>query len=190
MGPWRRYFDRSPHAAVLASHMEEHGVRFSEFDWNKECFAADIVHFHWPNEFFTAETREQRRTVWRRLLCLAAYRAKGGVLIWTVHNLWPHDQPRHNSLQLQLFFFLLSGVIFLTRMSRELACQEHPALEKSPSRSSARSRTNLCSSRKAASRPFQRPSQFVSAVSDRYGHIRTCLLSLPQCGQLRRVKPP
>jgi beta-1,4-mannosyltransferase len=132
MWPWRRNFEVSPHTGLLASHMEEHGVRFFEFSWNRQSLEADIVHFHWPNEFFSVENRKQRWVVWRRLLWLAAYRAKGGVLIWTVHNLWPHDRPRRHSRRLQFFLSLLSGVIFFNRMSRELACQEHPALEKKP----------------------------------------------------------
>ncbi len=128
MWPHRSNFDLNPYTALLALGLERRNVEVIEFGWDRRSFGADIVHFHWPNEFFNLPRMRLRIRVWKELLWLAAFRAKGGHLVWTVHNVWPHDRPKQYSLQLRAFLRLVDGVIFLNHTSRDAASTEHRAL--------------------------------------------------------------
>ena len=55
----------------------------------------DFVHLHWPSFLYAAPTR--RETLLRFLrfaLILALLRACGRRIVWTAHNLYPHDASR------------------------------------------------------------------------------------------------
>ena len=128
MWPYRMNFDLNPYTTLLAGHLEHHDVEVIEFGWDWRSFCADIVHFHWPNEFFSAPTIRLQMQVWKKLLWLAAFRVKGGHFVWTVHNVWPHDQLKQYSLRLRAFLTLVNGVIFLNHSSKDIASTELAAL--------------------------------------------------------------
>jgi beta-1,4-mannosyltransferase len=70
---------------------------------------ADIVHLQWPEEFYrwtTAGGPERRAE--RLLSGLDAYRARGSRVVWTVHNVVPHDQ------QLELDRKVYEGIVART----------------------------------------------------------------------------
>jgi len=54
----------------------------------------DVVHLHWPERVFGQVGRSPSRaaTMAVRLAVLLAARARGSRVVWTVHNLAPHDQ--------------------------------------------------------------------------------------------------
>lgn len=83
----------------------------------------DICHLHFP-EYAAMADRPIRRAAdvglfFGKLLLLKLFGVK---LIWTVHNLYPHDLLPRRSMRLFYFvlFQLLDGLIFLSRSSRTL----------------------------------------------------------------------
>lgn len=74
------------------------GVEVAEVDWSgtrllKNIRKGDFVHLHWPS--FLYEPRGPGMSSWAYLAKFAAFllliRLRGGRLIWTAHNLFPHD---------------------------------------------------------------------------------------------------
>jgi beta-1,4-mannosyltransferase len=128
MWPHRKNFDVNPYTALLADPMQRCNVEVIEFGWNLRSFFSDVVHFHWPNDFFNTPTVQRQIQVWKNLLWLAMFRAKGGHVVWTVHNAWPHDQSKRRSLQLRTFLALIDGIIFLNRTSKDIVLAEYAIL--------------------------------------------------------------
>lgn len=91
---------------------------------------ADIVHVHWPEDF---ATRASRVAAFSRatsvLLVLYWFYVRGSKIVWTVHNIRPHEN-RYPALQ-RFFYWqlsrIVSGLVFLTKASRSdfsnLQCQ-------------------------------------------------------------------
>jgi len=48
----------------------------------------DVFHLHWANAFLL---RSKREAYWRYLLCLKAIKLLGYKLVWTAHNVLPHE---------------------------------------------------------------------------------------------------
>lgn len=60
----------------------------------KEAGHIRYFHFHWPS-FFYAHRNDSRKTLKyfsRFLLFLAAIKLRGAHILWTAHNLYPHDK--------------------------------------------------------------------------------------------------
>jgi glycosyltransferase involved in cell wall biosynthesis len=59
--------------------------------------AGDVIHFHWPS-FLYYDEHSTLNTLWgltRFFLLYSIIRMRGGRVIWTAHNLYPHDGGRH-----------------------------------------------------------------------------------------------
>lgn len=59
-----------------------------------QAIRADVVHLHWPEAFYRwmgLDAIELR--IQRFLAALDAYKAAGSKVVWTIHNLAPHDHP-------------------------------------------------------------------------------------------------
>ena len=134
MWPYRINYDLNPYTALLSDSMARYGVEVIEFGWDWRSFRSHVVHFHWPNNFFfTAPSLQLRMQAWKQLIWLAAFRVKGGHLVWTAHNIWPHDRLRRYSLRLWMFLLLIDGVIYLNRASKNIALVQHPLLKRKKS---------------------------------------------------------
>ena len=93
--------DRSnPYASLLARAMESHGVRsvagFRENltpDWlrsHRDSF--DVLHLHWPSGLYHgANFEETTRRCAAMIDALFLARSLGYKVVWTMHNLYPHD---------------------------------------------------------------------------------------------------
>ncbi len=91
--------------------------------------SADICHLHWP-EYAAIDKNPVRRTInsclfFFRLCLLKACRAK---LVWTVHNLHPHDvaPSRYIRSFYYLMFRFMDGLIFLTHESQKACYRQYP----------------------------------------------------------------
>lgn len=95
-----------------------------------------VVHLHWPEQFLN-ESRAPAawRGLAKLLLTIAICRARRLTLVWTAHNLDPHERlrPRSIALYRKLFPKVLDGVVFLTRASQEYVHEQVPALREVPS---------------------------------------------------------
>ncbi|MEO7652275.1 MAG: glycosyltransferase, partial [Bryobacteraceae bacterium] len=90
----------NPYAGLLARAMEGHGVRsvpgFRENltpEWlraNRDKF--DILHLHWPWGLYTGATLEETVNRCSAMIdALFLARTLGYKVVWTMHNLYPHD---------------------------------------------------------------------------------------------------
>lgn len=66
----------------------------------------DILHIHWPEAFYRWSgigTLEERKT--RFIESVKNYKTKGVKLVWTIHNLHPHENP-NSKLDHEVYQFL------------------------------------------------------------------------------------
>ena len=105
----------------------------------------DIIHVHWPDSFilgFNAKTAIERYRLIRKqikrlknlLRQLKQCKANGTKLVWTVHNIKPHEKgnPIISKYFWWRFLKLVDGLIFLSKTSQAIAMQERPELRRFP----------------------------------------------------------
>jgi len=94
---------------------------------------ADVLHVHWPDHFVNRRTiAESLRGAVKLLLCSALMRLRGRAVVWTVHNLKPHDS-RHPSVERffwPCFTALVNGVVTLSGAGLSAVRQRFPALRR------------------------------------------------------------
>ncbi|MFO1388221.1 MAG: glycosyltransferase [Cellvibrio sp.] len=96
--------------------------RVEEYSHRKALFEKfDIVHFHWPDGYINQRTLA--RCLQRSLLLaviLMAIKLKGSKLVWTVHNVVPHDAYRLNFSNFFMRWFAkhCDGLIFMSEESK------------------------------------------------------------------------
>ncbi|WP_179872462.1 glycosyltransferase [Microcella indica] len=102
------YSASNPYQSMLYSRASEFDVDVSaialdDLDALDPAAGASIVHLHWTNPIiqrFTDPSRA-RDSMRHTLDALRRYRERGGRLVWTVHNVLPHDHSNH-VLELEL----------------------------------------------------------------------------------------
>lgn len=125
----------NPYHALLYGPMGQLGVTVEEYspaalargDW-------DVFHIHWP-EFLIG-----RRPLWRAAPGIAAFiarllraRVAGRRVVWTLHNLEPHDRRPGGRAIYRTLSRLTDGVIGLSEISLAAARDRYPALRRRPS---------------------------------------------------------
>ena len=123
------YWGGNPYQNALAKHLSDCGVEVDKLGPLKNLFRfgvfmtahPDIVHVHWLPVFGWREMRVLRwlAFLWRLLVL----RVRGIPLIWTIHNLLPHESryPRLDSLLARIVARLSSGLIVHGESAREQA---------------------------------------------------------------------
>jgi beta-1,4-mannosyltransferase len=130
---WPAYANRdNPYHALLHAHLCEHRVEVDEY--SPAALAAgdwDVLHIHWP-EFLLGG-----RPLWRALPGAAVFfarllraRASGRRVVWTVHNLEPHDRRLGGRAVYRLLSHCVDAVIGLSEGSLTAARQRYPALRR------------------------------------------------------------
>ncbi|MBC2605825.1 glycosyltransferase family 4 protein [Pelagicoccus albus] len=89
-----KFFDRNPYQRLLADSLEKQGhevVLLKSIYRFRFLFSlkADVVHLHWPPEFSWELSSMIKLAFFR--IWLEVMRVKGTRIVWTVHNLLPHD---------------------------------------------------------------------------------------------------
>jgi glycosyltransferase involved in cell wall biosynthesis len=122
----------NPYLSTLSERLEQRGAQVEDFTFARaysERF--DVVHIHWPDLHLHA------RSWWRSIAkqvrlaaLLTLLRVRGTRIVWTIHNLKPHE--RHHTLPEMLFpiWFprLCTHVIAMTASGLAAAQQEYPPL--------------------------------------------------------------
>ena len=114
---------------VLCEALERLGVEFADGSPSGTLENIDICHMHWPEYAMGADGAWQRLIDAGRFFGkLALMKMYGARLIWTAHNIYPHDTAPRRSLEVFycLLFHLLDGLIFLNEASRDLFYRRHP----------------------------------------------------------------
>lgn len=111
----------NPYNNLLYKHMVGLGViEYSHKAALLENY--DILHIHWPDGYINEKSL--LKTLQRIILLSAVVmlaKLKGAKLVWTVHNLAPHDAfyPHLAGVFLKWFALQANGLIFLSRSSME-----------------------------------------------------------------------
>ena len=88
---------QNPYTWLIYQPMRARGVRLVEYRrWLPMLAPADVLHVHWPDFVFWGRIARRHPSAGRlaayMLLALARrVRRKGGIVVWTAHNLQPHD---------------------------------------------------------------------------------------------------
>jgi beta-1,4-mannosyltransferase len=122
----------NPYLRTLSESLERRGARIEDFNFRRAFTERyDVVHIHWPDLHLHA--RSPLRAVAKHVrlaLLFAVLRFRKSRIVWTVHNLKPHE--RHHRLGEMLFpiWFprLCTHVIALTMSGLESARGMYPAL--------------------------------------------------------------
>lgn len=108
----------NPYNYRLFENISKIGYTVDEYN-HKNAFAHkyDIVHYHWPDGYINKD--RYFKTIQRGFLLIFMVllsRIKGSKIVWTVHNLNPHDAfyPKTCKLFLKFFVKITSGFIFMS----------------------------------------------------------------------------
>ena len=117
----------NPYNALLYSNInaiarkQNHNI-VQEYSHKKAIFEKfDIVHFHWPDGYINQKNIFK---TWQRTLLLSfillVVKLKGSKIVWTVHNVTPHDafHPRYSQLFMRWFAKRCNGLIFMSEESK------------------------------------------------------------------------
>jgi len=81
----------------------------------------DIVHFHWPDGYINQKNiiKSIQRSLLLTLI-LILVKIKGSRIVWTVHNVAPHDafHPKYSQLYMRWFARQCDGLIFMNEESK------------------------------------------------------------------------
>ncbi len=97
--------------------------------------APEIVHVHWPEYGLSRkEPWKARLTLEKLFLGMRLAKLKGARIIWTVHNLRPHERhhPALESTFYRRWLATIDGAVFLSRSSLAMAQERYPALRDLP----------------------------------------------------------
>jgi len=122
---------------LFAAQLEERGAFVEEFSFPRAFFRRyDVLQIHWP------ETHLRTGSWWRALakhvrlalMCLVV-RARRTRIVWTIHNLKPHEADHWISAALFPLWFprLCTHVIALSSGGLAAARARHPCLQGKPS---------------------------------------------------------
>jgi beta-1,4-mannosyltransferase len=109
----------NPYNALLYRDIEIAGHRVSEYSHKTAITKQyDIIHLHWPDGYI--DVANWVKVIQRALLLaiiIMVSKIKRAKLVWTVHNLEPHDahHPKFSQWFLKQFTAVCDGFIFLTK---------------------------------------------------------------------------
>jgi beta-1,4-mannosyltransferase len=127
----------NPYLNTLTERLEQRGAHIDDFTYARVLNERyDVLHIHWP------DLHLQARSWWRGLakqvrlaLVFALFRKRKGRIVWTVHNLKPHE--RHHSVSEKVFPIwyprLCTHVIAMTANGLAAAHESYPPLKRKAS---------------------------------------------------------
>jgi beta-1,4-mannosyltransferase len=108
----------NPYNALLYRELEKQGVSVSEYSHGRALLERfDLVHFHWPDGYIN---QVNLLKAWQRLIVFVAVllvlKVKHTKIVWTVHNITPHDayHPKFSRRFLDWFINRCDGFIFMS----------------------------------------------------------------------------
>lgn len=126
----------NPYNRLLYEAMEAQGVQVDEFTPRRALLGTyDIWHMHWPDDLLSIrDKRDALLRVVGLVLLMAWTRLRGTRIVWTVHDLGPHESY-HPVLETWFWRFFLpqvDGFISLSRHGKKMAERVFPALQDVP----------------------------------------------------------
>jgi beta-1,4-mannosyltransferase len=113
---------------LFAKAIADQKYTVREFRWRvADLWKADVVVFHWPNEFFATDGNSttiksviKLTGIW---LSKHLFRTR---FIWVAHNAAPHDATKLVPHLTRWFLRSIDGIIFLSAYSRDLISASYP----------------------------------------------------------------
>jgi glycosyltransferase involved in cell wall biosynthesis len=127
---------KNPYPSLLYEEMQRQGVSVAEFDARRLLTSHwDILHIHWPESLL--ETRNSlalAASAAKFLSLLFGIRKRGTKLIWTAHDLKPHDlvYPKVEPWFWNRSLALVDGVFALSASGLQTVRAAYPRLETVP----------------------------------------------------------
>lgn len=124
--------DGNPYVELLYRAMGE-AVRIRPLTRRGLLAKPDVVHVHWPEHLVP---RDRKRDFLRRAPVLLALiflaRQRGAVLVWTGHNLRPHDSPHPwlDRVYYRAFLGQVDHVLTMTTAARHVLQSKYPVLRR------------------------------------------------------------
>lgn len=120
----------NPYNALLFRGVIENGSSVDEYSHTRLLTNRyDILHYHWPDGFINNPSL--LKSFFRMgilLIALVICRLRKTAIIWTVHNIFPHDAcyPSLAKRFLTFFSHRVDGLIFLSNHSRSQFFETYP----------------------------------------------------------------
>lgn len=130
--PYREKYN--PFTSLLYQAMEAQNAEVAQFTaWRLVFGSWDIWHLHWPEQVLGSSDWLSLKFIkfWAKLKIARARKIK---IVWTVHNLGPHERrhPWLERMYWRIFLPNLDGIICMTESGREQLHSEHPLTGKLP----------------------------------------------------------
>ena len=128
---------RNPYNDLLYTAIRRTGAEVYEYNlWQLLISHWDVLHIHWPESLLEIKSWVHARWSFAKYLSLLDFvRQRGTRVVWTVHDLKPHDLV-FPALELRFWQAVLArvdGIIALTQTGVDLAHERFPHLRLLPS---------------------------------------------------------
>ena len=135
--PARRKRLENPYSYLVQASTAEYGVETFEFGLRSllKLGAWDVIHIHWPDMVLLRKGRIfQVAAATAILALLVIQRVCGAKLVWTVHNLKPHEQlyPAIGRLYMSCFAGMVDGLLSPSQFGLDRIYEVFPRLERLP----------------------------------------------------------
>ena len=130
-----RRTDDNPYLSLLNDELRREGVAIDGVSGRRLLSRPEVLHVHWPEQLLRHDdARTMAYSAAKLLLLIAAARLRGTVVVWTAHNLRPHERrhPRLSDAFMALFTAQVDLVIGLTAGSRAAVVARYPLLKRRP----------------------------------------------------------
>jgi beta-1,4-mannosyltransferase len=127
--------DDNPYLSLLNDELREAGAFVDGVSGRRLLSGPEVLHVHWPEQLVRHDdARTMAYDAAKLLLLIAAARLRGTVVVWTAHNLRPHERrhPRLTDAFMALFTAQVDLVIGLTAGSRAAVVARYPLLRRRP----------------------------------------------------------
>ena len=125
----------NPYNSLLYRELERLNVTVEEYRHSKAAKTfADIVHFHWPDGDINRKgLGESLARMLFMVVMVYLLKLKGSKLVWTVHNIAPHDalRPKLSHQFMQWFILHCDGFIFMSEANKAAFYQRYRTSPKS-----------------------------------------------------------
>jgi len=126
----------NPYTRLLYEAVEEHGGEVEDFTPQRALRGGyDLWHLHWPDDFLSYRNPGTALTyVAAELALMTQARLRGTRIVWTIHDLGPHESPHPwlERLFWPLFVPMVDGYVTLSEHARDAALDRFPRLQSVP----------------------------------------------------------
>jgi hypothetical protein len=101
---------------ILVEYIQQEGLAVEDWNKYKPFQTADVFHIHWPELLVWLRNRRFRRLegdyfIWNFFDTIRRIKRSNGIVVWTVHNLEPHDKHiREDDIYKNIIERLISSI--------------------------------------------------------------------------------